>query len=460
MLHSGDMLKINAWIEQNLGGKVERCERQVRWRPGWLVDLRLDGELLPLYVRGDRNEEFPPWPLEYERDVIALLQGSTIPVPKIYGFCPDPRAIVLERVAGRPNLKSAQSEGERLAVLHQLAEHVAAMHSLDIEPFVQAGMKMPLTAEERAVPFFLEGEKLYLRYKNAPDPRMEFVRNWVRRNLPVNRDEVCFLHGDPGQFLFEDGEITSMLDFEWACLGDPLMDLGGLRLRAVHEPMGDIRPLFRRYAELTGRAIDGDVLGFHTVAFIANTCLAISPAVGHPQGGVDYPEYVNWYIVALLFSLKAIAEVKGVVLIEPEPQESGKPSRWAGIYDVMDKTFGPGKDSPEEEAEDHTSAAYERSLATALVGFARNGDRFGDRLDKEYVRDVSVLLGREIIDWQTADRELEDFVQAAGGDRDAELLNIFYRWSWSQIHLLEGVIDNDMWNVALQPLSGLASRSE
>lgn len=455
MLLSDEITKISAWIEHHLGGKVERCERQVRWRPGWLVDLRRDGELVPLYVRGDRNEEFPPWPLEYERDVIALLQDSAIPVPRIYGFCPDPRAIVLERVTGRPNLKTACSEAERQAVLHQLAGHVATMHSINIEPFVAAGMKLPRTAEERAVPFFLEGEKLYLRYKNAADPRMEFVRRWVRRNLPAQRDEVCLLHGDPGQFLFDDGVITAMLDFEWACLGDPIMDLGGLRLRAVHEPMGDIRPLFKRYAELTGRSIDSDVLGFHTVAFIANTCLAISPALTHPQAGVDYPEYVNWYIVALMFSLKAIAEVKGIVLTKPKPVASATASRWAGVYEVMEQTFSQHGAPTSDQEGDHSSAAYQGSLAAALTGFARKQAGFGDRLDAEYIADVATLLGRDIADWQTADRELEAFIARADASQDTALLNIFYRWSWSQINLLEGVIDNDMWNVELQPLAEL-----
>ena len=241
------------------------------------------------------------------------------------------------------------------------------MHSMDIEPFVKAGMKMPNSAEQRIVPFFLEGEKLYLRYKNAPDPRMEFVRSWVRRNLPAGREEVCFLHGDPGQFLFENGAITTMLDFEWSCLGDPLMDMGGLRLRAVHEPMGDIGPLFRRYHQLTGRAIKADVLGFHTVAFIANTCLAISPALSYPRVGANYPEYVNWYIVALLFAIKAIAEVKGVVLPDPLPMESGNDSRWAGVYQVMAGTFAnssadDSENSGEETGDRRGEVGREREL--------------------------------------------------------------------------------------------------
>ncbi len=443
--------KITSWIEREIGGTVERCERQMRWRPGWFVDLRRDGTLLELYVRGDRNEEFPPWPLEYERDVLTLLANGPVPVPKVYGFCPDPRAIVLERVAGRPNLATAASEDERRTVLDELARHMASMHALDVTPFLAAGLRKPVSAEERAIPFFLEGEKLYLRYKGAPDPRLEFVRRWVHRHLPQDREELCFAHGDPGQFVFENGHITAMLDFEWACLGDPMMDLGGLRLRALHEPMGDIAPLFQRYVALTGRAIDRDVLGFHTVAFIANTALAISPALAHPKAGVDYPEYVNWYVVSLLFALTSIAEVKGIAIEEPALPVRSQASRWSPVFDVMAETFGSGAEDAGSSAPD----AYDRSLSLRLTRFARKLESHGAGLEDAYVRDVAELIGQPVDGWQDADRRLEQFVLDAGTEMDETLLRLFHRWCWRQIGLLDGVVDNEMWKLKLQPLSEL-----
>jgi aminoglycoside phosphotransferase (APT) family kinase protein len=454
--NSHDTMKMIAWIEKELGGTVERCERQVRWRPGWFVDLRRDGELQPLYVRGDRNEEFPPWPLEYERNLLQLLQKTSIPVPKIFGFCPDPRAIILERLPGRPNLKTATNDEERLSVLEDLAHQMAAMHSLDIEPFRAIGLKMPTTPEERALPFFLEGEKLYLRYKSVADPRMEFVRRWIRRSVPEDREEVCFVHADPGQFLFQDGKITAMLDFEWACLGDPFMDLGGLRLRAIHEPMGDIAPLFRRYASLTGRVIDRNILGFHTVAFIANTSIAIAPAVASPNAGVDYPEYVNWYLVSLLFTLTCIAEIMGLDLHEPKEMEPAKPTRWAASFDVLASTFGTKSDSASPESEG-SDAAYHRTLARSLAKFTRSLAFARDTLDADYVRAASELLGSSINGWQDADRALEEFVVKAGPESDETLLRIFHHWACRQLSLLEHLDGPKMWKLRVQPLAELVA---
>jgi aminoglycoside phosphotransferase (APT) family kinase protein len=455
MSDSNQTQKLTAWLEQELRGSVTRCERQQRWRPGWFVDFRRsDGQELALFVRGDRNEEFPPWPLEYEENVLELLHDTSIPVPKLYGFCPDPRAIVLERIPGRPNLQTARDEVERLAVMRQLANHVAAMHALDIEPFIKSGMKRPSTLEEKTIPYFLEGEKLYLRYKTAADPRMEFIRRWVHKNVPQTPPETCFLQGDPGQFLFQDGKLTTMLDFEWACLGDPMMDLGGLRLRALHEPMGDIRPLFRRYAEVSGRNLDARVIGFHTVAFIANNGLAISHAVASPKPDVDYPEYVSWYILGVLFSLKAIAEVHGVRLARPPIPEPEAPSRWGKTFDVLASTFGSEVPDAARAGEDSTSL-HRRALAQSFADYSRRLDVYRSALDGEYVADVRRLLGEPVADWKEADRLLEAFVLTAGPEHDRELLDIFHRWSWRQIAPLRGVIKNEMWDLDLQPLSEL-----
>lgn len=450
MSSTAEMEKLTAWLNDALDGTVTRCERQQRWRPGWFVDFRYrDGREATFFVRGDRHEEFPPWPLEYEHRIIETLQDTPIPVPKVLGFCPDPRAIVLEHMPGRPNLGTAETEAERAAVMDELAGHIATMHSLDIAPFVAAGLTLPTTDEQRIIPYFLEGEKIYLRYKTAPDPRMEFIRAWIHRNLPANRAETRFLHGDPGQFLFQDGNITTMLDFEWSCLGDPIMDLGGLRLRALHEPMGDIRPLFRRYAELSGRKLDREVVGFHTVAFSANNGLAISHAVHDPKPGVDYPEYVSWYILGVLFTVKAIAEVCGATLTKPAAPAPGPGSRWGGAYDVIAGTFGSEAGT---DADDSTTI-HRRHLADGLAAFGRNLDRLDHALDAEYIASVSRLVGEPITDWREADRLLEAFVWSAGAEHDEALLDIFHRWSWKQIGALDGVVHNKMWDLELQPLS-------
>ncbi|HMV72343.1 MAG TPA: hypothetical protein PKC08_09230, partial [Pseudomonadales bacterium] len=94
-----------AWIERELGGRIVRAERQPRWRPAWFLDLERDGELLPLYFRGDRGAtDHGIYTLEDEMHALQVLAAQGMPVPQVYGFCPHPRGIVMERVHGHTNL--------------------------------------------------------------------------------------------------------------------------------------------------------------------------------------------------------------------------------------------------------------------------------------------------------------------------------------------------------------------
>ena len=106
--------KVVAWIEANVGGKVERIEQQPRWRGGWWVDVARDTEVLNLYVREERNEPFPPWPLEHEAGALQILERHGVPVPHIYGIIDDPHATVMDNLAGDFDFANV-SEAERVA---------------------------------------------------------------------------------------------------------------------------------------------------------------------------------------------------------------------------------------------------------------------------------------------------------------------------------------------------------
>ena len=102
------------WIERTTGGRVIRSERQPRWRPAWFIDIERDGEILPVYFRGDRGSlDHGVYPLEHEQRVLEVLEAQGIAVPHVYGLCPEPRGIVMARVAGRANLLTVDDADER-----------------------------------------------------------------------------------------------------------------------------------------------------------------------------------------------------------------------------------------------------------------------------------------------------------------------------------------------------------
>ena len=61
-----------------------------------------------------------------------------------------------------------------------------------------------------------------------PQPIAEAAIRWLERNLPDPSSHTCLVHGDyrTGNFLYtQNGDITAVLDWEMAHIGDPLEDL-------------------------------------------------------------------------------------------------------------------------------------------------------------------------------------------------------------------------------------------
>jgi len=426
--------KVVAWIEANVGGRVERCEPQPRWRGGWWVDVRRNGELLNLYVREERNEPFPPWPLEHEAGALKLLERHGVPVPHIYGIIDDPHATVMDNIPGDFDFAHV-TETERIAILEDFADAVARQHAIPPEELAAQGvMKMPETAEEISLGCFKTCEKMYLEAKRLPEPRIEFLRQWIYRNIPRHRNKVSVLSVDSGQFLFKEGKVTGLYDFEYACLGDPMIDIAFIPLRLSMYNVGDTLPFLRRYAELTGESYELDVITFHAVWWGLCTPFILTGGMHSPRAEATYFEYIGWYLGSIASQFSLLADLKGLELsLEYTPPEP-HPSRWAKMFDVMASRVPPQKfDEPYATTEERN-----------FLELARRMDAHRD-VEAEYLRDVEKLTGKAVRDWLEADTELEQFVLAAGPEHDDALIALFHRWSIVQLRtLFEGLVQLPM----------------
>lgn len=88
----------------------------------------------------------------------------------------------------------------------------------------------------------------------------------MSEHLPV-AERVVVLHGDYryGNFLFDGGRITGILDWELAHLGDPAEDLMWpfRPFRRREAPFVDMRLFLERYEEITGYPISRDQFIFY-----------------------------------------------------------------------------------------------------------------------------------------------------------------------------------------------------
>lgn len=428
------------WIERELGGRVVRAERQPRWRPAWFLDLERDGTTVPLYFRGDRAEaDHGAYPLEHEMRVLQVLEGHDVPVPHIYGFCPEPRGIVMERCSGRANLAGAADDAEREAVLDDYMEILARIHAIDLAAFEEIGLERPSSPQSLGLGDFDIWERGFRKNKRRPEPLIEFVIAWVRRNVPHDREKTSFLCADAGQFLYENRRVTAVLDLELACFGDPAADLAGMRCRDLSEPLGDLSRAVRRYEAITGEPVDRSVIDFHTVRFAIVTPLATAHLVANPPPGLDFVQYLAWYLVYGRAPIDVIAREMDLEL-SPVEVPAAEPTRQSQGHDAMQAMLEGHAQAAADASPGDEFAAYRFDAAQRVAAYLRRADRMGPALESDDLDDVTELLGHRPANWQQADQELEALVAEADPDLDGPLVAYFHKRMLRQEALIDPVM--------------------
>jgi hypothetical protein len=306
---------------------------------------------------------------------------------------------------------------------------LARMHAIDPSEFAAAGVAVPSDPTTLVLGLF---EGFYQRYREerpGPEAAIEFIARWVRRNVPRITRPPTIVTGDCGQFLFEDGRLTAVLDLELAYLGDPLVDLANLRLRDRYEPLSDLAEAFRRYAELTGTELDLDVIEYHTVWYAVCSSMSMSRVVNEVPPDGDFTAYLDWYIDFTRFALEIMARFMGVELERPAlpavvPSPNGRAAR-ALLGSLATLTPDDGFDD------------YQHDVAVRTARYLETVVDYGDRLAADDLDDIAGVLGVRPTDWIEAEARLERFVESAGSEHDAALVALFFRRIMRQRSLLE-----------------------
>ena len=439
------------WIEAQLGGKIVRAERQPRWRPAWFLDLERGGRTIPLYFRGERGEsDHGAYALEHEMKVLQVLEENGIPVPHVHGFCPTPRGIVMERCPGRANLATARDQREREAVLDDYVSLLAKMHAIDPAAFEKIGLARPASPQSLGLGDLDVWERGFRQKKQRPEPLIEFVLGWLHRNVPHDRERVSFLCADAGQFLFDEGRVTAVIDLELACLGDPAADLAGMRCRDLSEPLGDLSRAVRRYEAITGEPAPRSVIDYHTVPFAIVTPLAVAHLVASPPPGVDYVQYLAWYLV---YSRAPIDVIAREMKLELQPVEipGAELSRHSPGHDALRAMLENHAKTAADENPADQFAAYRFDAAQRVAEYLRRADRIGPALEAADLDDVASLIGSRPSTWSQADAELEELVLESGSEQDGPLALYFHRRMLRQEALIDPIM-RELRGRTIQPI--------
>ncbi len=168
-----------------------------------------------------------------EHRVITALRDTAVPVPTTYAVCEDPDVIgapfyVMERVAGTPYRFEAQLQplgAERVrAISERMVDSLVALHAVDAAAVGLGDFGRPEGFLERQV----------RRWKQQLDasrsrelPGIDELHERLARSVPAQGDSTI-VHGDfrlDNLLVTTDDEVSAVLDWEMATLGDPLTDV-------------------------------------------------------------------------------------------------------------------------------------------------------------------------------------------------------------------------------------------
>ncbi|HEV2891683.1 MAG TPA: phosphotransferase [Frankiaceae bacterium] len=270
-----------------------------------------------------------------EYRVLDLLarSGRGVRVPTVTLACEDPEVIgapfyLMERVDGeviRTSLPEWASEDVRRTIGFELVDALAELHSVPVEPFVEAGLGKPSGYLERQLRRW-RGQREGAKTRDLPD--YDVLSDWLEHNLPMQAG-TSLVHGDyklDNVAMSPLGpRLTAILDWEMATVGDPMADLGYLMSFWIEPGERDefsevagnvtVQPGFptreemvARYAARSGRDVS-DLRAYVVLAIWKLAILLEGSYSRHLAGTTDDPFFalLDRGVPALLARARAVA---------------------------------------------------------------------------------------------------------------------------------------------------------
>ena len=311
-----DVPALSQWLEKNLHGFAGPLT----------VELFKGGQSNPTYKLNTPTQNFvmrsKPGPVakllpsahavEREFAVMQGLQGTQVPVPRMYCLCEDESVIgrafyIMEFMPGRilwDQTLPGMTPDERGAIYNEMNRVIAALHTVKFAERGLAGYGKPGNYFDRQISRW---SKQYLASADGAGPmsqpidEMAQLMDWLPQNIPaMARAEhmVSIVHGDYrlDNLMFHPTEprIIAVLDWELSTLGHPLADFS-YHCMAWHIPPGAFRGI---------GGLDVESMGIPTEAdYIRLYC---------ERTGLTTPEALqadwNFYMAYNLFRLAAILQ--------------------------------------------------------------------------------------------------------------------------------------------------------
>jgi aminoglycoside phosphotransferase (APT) family kinase protein len=288
--------RLRRWLTDELeqAVRIENLRRTSAGysRENWLFDATFETGHLSLIARRDPAGSVLNTDRRIEATVLQALQRTDLPVPllrwaDLTGERVGRQTLVMDLAPGLCDgfvLNGELPIETRLGLARHLYGLLARIHLIDWQS-LDLGHVLEDPGPNAALRAVDHWEFELQRVQLEPEPELAVVITWLRANAPISPRTVL-VHGDfkPGNVLLEGDQVTVILDWETAHLGDPHEDLGWVTnpLRAAEHRIADVwepEHLLAHWSQCTG--IDVDARSVHWWNVLANLKLAVIVLTGN-----------------------------------------------------------------------------------------------------------------------------------------------------------------------------------
>ena len=324
--------KLFAWVAGVCGQPIRQSVQTAGGNRclSWALDVGEPGRTEHLFLRyaPDRPPSAEPYTVHREAQVYRAIANSGVQAPRLLAEHPQYQAVLTERTPGIAEFRRLTDPSAKQTIAAELMDNLARLHRMPTD-----GVRLDGAAAGGRIIDHVRAELAVWRAMYAEtgrtDALTEFALDWLDANVPDPDGPVALVHGDagPGNFLFADGHLTGLIDWELAHLGDPMDDLAWFSMRCVMEPVPDFAAAIRDYERFAGAAVDRARVLYHRVLVSARVVIIRHRNVSGEPAHAIVSRALNRRLL-----IEALAEASGCTL-PPAPKLEAPETAEDALYD-------------------------------------------------------------------------------------------------------------------------------